>query len=513
MLFLKSKPLSDWLLIAIAWLSIGIVSVFHAGNQVLQGDTLFEARDGLDQLAKGLTTTDSWSWVTYGKEWIPNSWLWNLTLGWLYNTGGETLAFVITRLILCFVLMSLIWLILGYTKLNSWLRVVVLGFIEFATIPWISARPQIMDYVIAVFFLWFVLRITYKKKLSSNQKIILITVVGVLLLVLWQNMHLTAILGVFFFVFVVIALVRTPILSKVPLIIFGIGSLFATPYGWVGVSKLFNTTEQSLNVISEWSSIMDYRNVNNGWLYFGVAAMLLLVILCFYYHSWWGTIILIVCGVGSTFIAIRFIPYTIIIGLVCLLFLKTSSQQNLDVTLSDLQDDEKIEKDRQTRALLSTLGATVLCFIAVISLVLAIAGLVNKEQTNRVAGFQVTELSSIPKNQRVFTDSLTGDAIEFYRPDLSPVIDSRSDLFGSDYTTFVKRLSVGGFDKNKFLSCIDNDAINVVVVDKSQPSVVASYLSNWKMTNTTHYLIYQRPDFLLVPALKMGTGSLECEEM
>ncbi len=480
-------------------------------NQDSVGDTSWEIRDGLDQLARGgVSRSETMTWTFYGHEWVPNSWLFNLIWGWLFKTGGVPLSFVIIPAIISFAIFMIIWVVIhNYVKLPNIWKLIIFGATSYALLGWLTpARPQIFDYLIAVGFLWIILAINRSKKIKSPLKEGLLFVIGYVLLVIWQNFHLTGIVGIalfclFFFLFLPapvasnLFFIRRRLLFAVITGVVYVSTLFLTPYGLDGVVKPIIVAQQSTHIV-EWLSAVQLLEQNS--LSIDVVCSIMVLILIFLvfliYKKNLGMLITGIVLVVSIFMSSRFIPYLLIIVIATLAVQSFPLLEHPPFGgISKL-----FTKESKIGKIITAMLLVVLNLLFLFMSVNEIISVTNRLADGTILSHNSEDFAVIPAGQRVF-NGLDG-IVELYRPDTYSLEDGRNDLFGDEFIGVLYKLQNSN-DTEKVSKCLVDEAVNVVVWLKIVPlsSGLEGALSGWTEISTSkHYNIYLRPVFLDVPS-------------
>ena len=137
-------------------------------------------------------STDVFGFVTQGQEWMPFEWGWDVITYGLYNIGGYT-ALSIFRTIVFLAIFAILFWVMQRFKVSFNISILVLGLMAFGTIDRLTPRPHIMSYLFFAILVWI---ITDYKYFRHNYKVLFFLP---LIFLIWSNMHMGIIAGMFFF--------------------------------------------------------------------------------------------------------------------------------------------------------------------------------------------------------------------------------------------------------------------------------------------------------------------------
>lgn len=137
-------------------------------------------------------STDVFGFVTEGQEWMPFEWGWDLITYGLYNIGGYN-AISIFRTINFLAVFGILYLVMQRFKVSFNVSMLVMILMAFGTIDRLTPRPHIMSYL---FFCILIFIITDYKYFRQNYKVLYFLP---LIFLLWANIHMGIIAGMFFF--------------------------------------------------------------------------------------------------------------------------------------------------------------------------------------------------------------------------------------------------------------------------------------------------------------------------
>ena len=136
-------------------------------------------------------STDVFGFVTEGQEWMPFEWGWDVITYGLYNVGGYN-AISIFRTIIFLAIFGLLYWVMQRFKVSFNVSMLVMILMAFGTIDRLTPRPHIMSYL---FFCLLIFIITDYKYFRHNHKVLFFLP---LIFILWANIHMGIIAGMFF---------------------------------------------------------------------------------------------------------------------------------------------------------------------------------------------------------------------------------------------------------------------------------------------------------------------------
>jgi hypothetical protein len=138
-------------------------------------------------------STDIFGYMTQGQEWMPFEWGWDVVTYTIYSFSGYN-GISVFRTILLLLIFYLYFLILRKFKISYTLSFITLFFLAFAIIDRLSPRPHLMSYLAFVLLLLIIVQYRYINR--SNHKILFFIP---LIFLIWANMHMGIIAGMFLF--------------------------------------------------------------------------------------------------------------------------------------------------------------------------------------------------------------------------------------------------------------------------------------------------------------------------
>ncbi|MEO8447226.1 MAG: hypothetical protein ABI528_07000 [bacterium] len=215
-------------------------------------------------------STDIFGYVTEGKQWMPFEWGWDVLTYGLYSIGGYT-ALSVFRTLVFLLMFYLFFLILRKFKVSYTIIFLFLTLLTFGIMDRLTPRPHIISMLFFVLLLYIITNYKYFNR--SNHKILFFIP---LIFLVWANMHMGIIAGLFLFgIFVVSEIIiylkpnkfstkEIPALTKPELvrlmIIFGASVLvmFINPNSFATYIYAYDHTKMKmLETINEWRSPFD----------------------------------------------------------------------------------------------------------------------------------------------------------------------------------------------------------------------------------------------------------------
>jgi len=448
---------------------------FLRGFLIPEPDVLWQIRAGQDMLTTGhLPDVDTWGWLAAGKEWIPNSWLWNLLLGGIYNLAGIIGVSVFVSLLSISILL-LVWQIIRLSRVsNPLIQLVLVVSVALFSSVWISGRPQEADFLLMLVFFYLALRV---KNLSFRNRAAVLIPVAFVVIAIWMNFHLTALFGVFMIAagywfistFHYQEAFKNKLLTAAFIFVAGLFGTLATPFGVEGITKTLLVADESRGLITEWMPVNLRSSVGIpvvlSLLVMGVG-MVVLALFKKQYLFAFSIAVLTVAGYS----AVRFAPFLVFFSLLGFALLPkiTANPRKLIVNLSFV-------------------SALILFLSSLIFVGLQVA------HPNNIPSYSPASFSQIPSNSRVLTLSSPGGAIDLYRPDVRASLDGRNDLLGK--RTFLEVENLFTKDgKSRVSKWLDNERVDSVFVEYSGYKINQTLNSlHWEKIITEDGYLYLRP--------------------
>ena len=408
---------TSWVL---AWLAFLPVTVARAGT-LAEPDTFWQVRTGLLTIShRAIPTVDPFSWTVSGKPWTLNSWGFNVLIAGSYRLAGLSgvawacagLAMVAGGLVLFLARqLGASPLVAGALLVLSWPFLVT----------WLSARPQLVDYIGVL-----LVAILMPRIVSSRNPIRPVVAVGIVSAV-WVNLHAGELIGVAMICASALLLARRDMRGKGRWVAGSLpnANFFLRHSGWCwiaaaaalagsllnpyGVGLLTHAAQvegASAGIVAEWQHLDPRSPTQWSMLAIGLAALILAARqrdLLFV-----GELgIVAVAGV----LAVRFLPILVFLALPILA--ASVSRSPLPGYL------------RSRRILLYPATAAVLGPV----LVLAVPNLGHIGRPDP-AIYPVKLVRDIPPHCRLFNSYELGSFVILERPDVKVSLDSRNDLYG-----------------------------------------------------------------------------------
>jgi hypothetical protein len=136
-------------------------------------------------------STDIFGYMTQGQEWMPFEWGWDIITYAIYSFSGYN-GISVFRTILFLLIFYLYFLILRKLKISYTFSIITLFFLAFAIIDRLSPRPHLMSYLAFVLLLLIIVQYRYVNR--NNHKVLFFIP---LIFLVWANMHMGIIAGMF----------------------------------------------------------------------------------------------------------------------------------------------------------------------------------------------------------------------------------------------------------------------------------------------------------------------------
>lgn len=433
---------------------------------VSEADVMWQIRSGLDFMADGVFfRPDTYSWTATGQEYISNSWLWNLMISQIYLGAGFYGVAAFTGLSV-----SVILALIVYTMRKSavsWIAIfIVLAFIGVFSGVWLSGRPQIVDYFLLAFSMALLAKLNMGKKSSH----IIVFLVFPIIIVAWNNFHLTGIVGSFclaglYFMYqeknTAFAITKesfSSLLRSLALLGVLVASCLLTPYGVDGFTKPLITMGASAGLITEWLSPWTFNSEVNTLAAVAISGAIFVAVYLIKTKQWITASFSIGLIVISSWQS-RWTPFMVIM-------LVTIIGHAIDKIKS-----ERLEKySIYFRTAAVAVAVTVFC-----------VGLAAFIPQNRVSGgnYGYDLVSSIPEGCKIYNEPAIGGAIVLMRPDLKVSADGRNDMYG--WNEYVEQSDVS-YDVREGRLWLEKNGIGCVLLHEESPmNIHLSGNSEWKL--------------------------------
>lgn len=413
-----------WLL---AWLTFLPVAVFRAGLLV-EGDTFVQIRIGQLIIARhAIPATDTFSWTMLGKPYFQNSWGFDVVLAFGYRLGGLLGAvWLCALLVMGIAAVSLVLArSLGASPAASAAAMLLAAA---PLIPWLSARPQLVDYA-AVLALVVVLR-----GIEQGSRRLSAVVLAGLLTVTWVNLHAAAILAV--------ALAGA---SAVSLFLYRRGACWryaaaatataavgcvANPYGIGVLQQAVQVRDAAVGSIAEWMPFDWASPMQDIALVAAIAA----VIIAWRRREAVMTGALAVCIAGSA-VAWRILPFAVLLAVPVLAAFASHPPGPIRLYLTSRRD------------MLQRCGA-----LGLVTMVVVAAPSLTHIGRPQPASYPVALVPDIPHDCQLFASDVIGSYVILARPDVLVSLDTRNNLYGSAFSITADRVLRGSGDWSRGLA-------------------------------------------------------------
>jgi hypothetical protein len=393
------------------------LAVIRAGV-LAESDTFWQIRTGLDILrTHRIPVVDTYSWTAHGREWHPNSWLFDVLLAVAYRSGGLALA-ALSAAVLIPVIAGAVAILarrLG-AQPGVTLLLTLLGLTPL--VPWLSARPQIVDYPSVVLL---VILIDIVMTSASTRARWAAVGAAALLQVVWVNLHLAAMIGVG----IAAACTAGHLLVRrsagqarwaaavVSATAFG---TIASPFG-ISVFAIGLRVQQSSTVVTEWGglTLSDYSSL-------GLLAVAVLAVAVSWRQRWYALVLPMAGLTVAGCFSIRLLPFAAVLGLPAL--------------AAAVAHAPKAAAYLHSRRALVALA---LCGLLAAEATVAVT---RSAQIGR-ARYPLAAIQALPNGCRLFNSYQLGGPVILLRPDIPVSQDSRSDLYGTAALVAAGRIESG----------------------------------------------------------------------
>ncbi len=215
-------------------------------------------------------STDIFGYVTQGQVWMPFEWGWDVLTYGLYNIGGYT-ALSVFRTLIFLIIFYLFFIILRKFGVSYTLIFIFLLLLTFGIIDRLTPRPHIISLLFFTILLYII--INYKYFRRDNYKILFFIP---LLFLIWANMHMGIIAGLFLMgIFVVSEIIiyfkpasfsskdipplnKKELLRLIIIFVISISVMFINPNSFATYLYAYEHTKMKmLETINEWRSPFD----------------------------------------------------------------------------------------------------------------------------------------------------------------------------------------------------------------------------------------------------------------
>ncbi|GAA2741662.1 hypothetical protein GCM10009868_08530 [Terrabacter aerolatus] len=394
--------------------------VLRAGT-LAETDTFWQVRTGLLTMEhRSLPRVDPFSWTAHGEPWTLNSWGYNVVVGAAYQLAGlPGVALVCGGIVLATAAVVLV----SARRLGSspLMAAAVLLLTSPVLVPWLSARPQLVDYVAVMVLLLLLVNVV-----DGRRPWVAVLAVG-LVMALWVNLHAAALLGV-----AIAGLTALLLLTRrttrgagrrcLAATAAAAGGALANPYGIGLFTQTASVKDASSDVVVEWQHLDPTSPAQLVMLLIGIAGLVVAV----RRRDAVFTSALMVTTLGSL-LAIRILPVLVL-----------AAVPVVAAALTGLTSDGR---SRRVYRVVVAVSAAVL--VSLVALSVPSLGHVGRPDTELYPAAVVTQ---IPDRCHVFNSYLVGGFVLLERPDVLVSIDSRNDFYGTQRVLAAERLIRGEGD-------------------------------------------------------------------
>jgi hypothetical protein len=387
----------------LAWLAFLPVTVARAGT-LAESDTFWQVRTGLLTIShRAIPAVDPFSWTVHGKPWTLNSWGFNVLIAELYRLAGlpgvawacAGLAMVIAGLVLILARqLGASPPVAGALLVLSWPLLVT----------WLSARPQLVDYIGVL-----LLAILLPRIATGRHPIRPVMAVGIVSAV-WVNLHAGELIGVAMIcTSAVLVFAARDLRGSAWCWIAGATALTASllnPYGVGLLAHEAQVESASSGIVVEWQHLDPASPMQWSVLAIGLAAL----ILAARQRNLLFVGELGIAAAGAV-LAIRLLPVLVLLALPVL----AASVSRWP--WSSYVDSRRILRYPAAAAILAP------------TVVLALPSLGHIGRPDP-AIYPITLVADIPPHCRLFNSYELGSFVILERPDVQVSLDSRNDLYG-----------------------------------------------------------------------------------
>ena len=402
-----------------AWLAFLPVAVLRAG-MLSEADTFWQIRVGLITIDhRDIPAVDTFSWTMHGKPWALNSWGFDVLAAIAYRIGS---------------LPAVAWLCAGFAMAVAGLALllarrlganpVVAGAVLMAVSPfivgWLTARPQLVDYIALPALIMLLWKIT-----GGSSRGWSVAMVG-LLSVLWVNLHAASLFGVVITGCCAALLLpwrttRTSGFWCLGAAAAGLAGSFLNPYGVGIIAQTEQVRAASAGLIVEWQ----HANPASPLQDLSLALGLLALVLAARRRDAVLFTTLAISEVGAV-IAIRFLPFVVLTALP--VFAAWVSHPSPAIA----------RYARSRRVMFRRCGLAGLAAFAIV----AAPSLAHIGRPD-LAKYPVSIARDIPAGCRLFNTDLIGGYIILARPDVLVSLDTRNTLYGRRRLLAFERVLAG----------------------------------------------------------------------
>jgi len=392
-----------WLL---AWLAFLPLAVLRSGT-LAEADTFWQIRTGLLTIDhRAIPAVDTFSWTMHGKPWTLNSWGFNVVIAGAYRLAGlPAVAWVCAGLVMAIAALALtLARMLGASPALAGISL-FLG--SPLLIGWLTARPQLADYLAVLVLVMLLRRIADGRDRGWSVAWVGITSV------VWVNLHAAALLGVAVAVAcaALLGVRRATRRDGAWCLAAGAAALagtFVNPYGLGVLAQTARVQAASAGLMAEWQHLSLASPVQDASIIVGLLALVVAA-------SRGDAIVvgaLAVTTTGSIF-AIRLLPFVVLLAIPVLAAWASRPSPAL------------LRYARSRRVMFRRCG-----IVGVVALVAVAAPSVAHIGRPDLATYPVRIVMDIPAGCRVFSTDVLGGFVILERPDAPVSLDTRNTLYG-----------------------------------------------------------------------------------
>lgn len=410
----------------VAWLVFLPVALLRAEN-LAETDTFWEIRTGLFTIQRGsIPSVDPFSWTVHGQPWTLNSWGFNVVIAAAYRIFGlPGVALACASLVAA--VGGMVLLLSRRLGASAVVASTLLMLTSPFLIGWLSARPQLVDYV-AVLALAMLLRDLVVGRASAWS----LVAIGVLTIV-WVNLHAGALLGV-----AIVGATTVWVVARrstrhrsgwcLAALISVTASSLINPYGLDLITQTARVKGESTGIIDEWQHIDPANPTQMIMIVLGLVA--LAVAARRGDAAFAGALSVAVIGSVT---AIRLLPILVLLALPVL-----SAMGSHPAVLGYLHSRRRV------------LGpGAVVGVVAVLVMTISNLGHMGRPDP---AIYPARVVQEIPRSCRLFNSYLLGGFVLLERPDVRVSLDSRNDLYGAARVAANERVVRGQGDSSQALT-------------------------------------------------------------
>lgn len=381
------------------------MALLRAGT-LSESDTFWAIRAGqMTWEARALPVSDTFSWTAFGQPWTLHSWLFNVVLAGANALGGLQAVAILCALIV--IIMAALQLRLARRMgARPWIAAAMLVGASPLYLEWISARPQIIDYLAVM-----MLVLLFKRSQTSKEPVWAIAWITMLMLI-WTNLHSGSLLGlamVAAFAVVSMVLSRDRFRQVVAWMAFIPAAVvtIVNPYGLDLFTQPSDVAGASTQLITEWQRADLLDPTTSVSLLIGLAALVFAI----RRNDVAFTAALGTAFIGSLF-AVRVLPVLVLLAIPMLA--ATVSQSRARLVLQ--------------RHRIVFIPPAIAGLVAVTAVALPNAGHIGRPNPDL---YPVRLVSEIPPSCPLLNPYLLGGYVILARPDVHVSIDSRNDIYGT----------------------------------------------------------------------------------